>query len=233
MVSGALSFSLSSAPLLRSVEGCNGGFHRSLSMATVKKMTIRCDRPTQWLSTPKRDSEREKIAFDESMIGVKGLYDTGIKKIPPMFIHDSMIEENKSKKPKSSYQVPIIDIGVDGASQDPTLRAEIINKLRDACEKWGFFQVVNHGIPFPLMEKTIKAIIKFHEQDPEIKRQYYSRDVTKRVIFSSNFFLYNTSKATWKDTFRCQIAPVDPNWEELPELLRYVENKLNSFPSKQ
>lgn len=72
------------------------------------------------------------------------------------------------------------------------------------------------------MENVIEATLKFHEQDLKFKKQYYSRNTTKSVRFNSNFFLYNTSTATWKDTFLCKIAPVLPSWEELPEILRYT-----------
>lgn len=189
------------------------------------------DRATQWLSKPNKDSDKEKLAFDESMLGVKGLVDSGIKKIPSMFIHENIIEEKLKSKSKSksnqqnnNYQVPIIDIGcVDGGDSD---RSKIVDRLRDACENWGFFQIVNHGIPSTLMEKAIEATFKFHEQDPEIKKKYYSRDTKRRVIFSTNFFVYNTSKVTWKDSFLCQIAPVDPDWEELPEMFRYIRKFL-------
>ncbi|KAI5649448.1 hypothetical protein M9H77_35453 [Catharanthus roseus] len=195
-------------------------------MVSMKKMmTIRCGKSGQYLSTPEKDSKAEIIDFDESKVGVKGLVDAGLKKLPSIFIHDTIKEENiKSQKSEpSKHQVPIIDIGVDGATEDPAFRSEIINKIRDACEKWGFFQIVNHGIPDHVMEKTIEATTKFHEQDPEIKKQFYSRDTTRRVIFNSNFFLYNTSAATWKDTFLCKMAPVQPGWEELPEMLSVME----------
>lgn len=170
-----------------------------------------------------KDSNTDTIDFDKSKVGVKGLVDAGLKKLPSIFVHESIKEENKSKKEPSKHQVPLIDLGVDGATQDPAKRAEIIRQLQDACEKWGFFQIVNHGIPDDVMAKMIEATKEFHEQDPEIKKQYYSRDTTRRVIFNSNFFLYNTSAATWKDTFLCKMAPVQPGWEELPEIFRYLQ----------
>ncbi|KAI5670745.1 hypothetical protein M9H77_11109 [Catharanthus roseus] len=190
-------------------------------------MATATERAIQWLSTPKDDSENEMVSFDESKIGVKGLVDSGVQNIPKIFVREGAQIEKQSKSSNNNNnnnnnQVPVIDIGVDGASQDPIGRSEIVKKLKDACETWGFFQIVNHGIPLSLLDKATDSTIKFHEQDPEIKKQYYSRDTTRRVIFNSNFFLYNTSKATWKDTFLCQIAPVDPNWEPLPQLFRGV-----------
>ncbi|KAI5649438.1 hypothetical protein M9H77_35443 [Catharanthus roseus] len=228
MVLGAVSscFSSSSWLMNNSVEPINCSLRSRTTLPSMvpmkKKMTIiRSGKAGQWLSTPEQDSKAEIIDFDKSKVGVKGLVDSGLKKLPSIFIHETIKNEKKSEP--SKHQVPLIDIGVDGETQDPAFRADIINKLRDACEKWGFFQIVNHGIPDNVMEEVIEATIKFHEQDPEIKKQYYSRDTTKRVIFNSNFFLYNTSAATWKDTFLCKMAPVLPGWEELPEILSVMD----------
>ncbi|XP_060668147.1 1-aminocyclopropane-1-carboxylate oxidase homolog 1-like [Ziziphus jujuba] len=49
-----------------------------------------------------------------------------------------------------------------------------------AIEIWGFFQVVNHGIPQEIMDLTIEGIRRFNEE-PEMKMKFYSRDTMKSV----------------------------------------------------
>ncbi|PKI65264.1 hypothetical protein CRG98_014413, partial [Punica granatum] len=46
---------------------------------------------------------------------------------------------------------------------------------------------------------------KFHEEDPEIKKPYYSRDRSKKVIFNSNFNLYKEAAASWRDTLTISL----------------------------
>ncbi|VAH02213.1 unnamed protein product [Triticum turgidum subsp. durum] len=51
--------------------------------------------------------------------------------------------------------VPVIDFSkLDGAE-----RAETMAQIADGCENWGFFQLVNHGIPLELLDCVKKAAI--------------------------------------------------------------------------
>ncbi|XP_047096496.1 1-aminocyclopropane-1-carboxylate oxidase-like [Lolium rigidum] len=49
--------------------------------------------------------------------------------------------------------VPVIDFSkLDGAE-----RAETMAQIADGCENWGFFQLVNHGIPLELLDRVKKV----------------------------------------------------------------------------
>lgn len=103
---------------------------------------------------------------------------------------------------------------------DPKTRSEIINKVRDASENCGFFQVLNHGIPPSLLNDMLGCVQGFYDQDNEIKKLYYTRDVTKKFVYNSNFDLYSRTKAAdWRDTFYTFMAPTPPKPEDLPESL--------------
>ncbi|PRQ40532.1 putative non-heme dioxygenase domain, isopenicillin N synthase [Rosa chinensis] len=69
---------------------------------------------------------------------------------------------------------------------DSALRAEVIEKIRHACEKWGFFQVVNHGIPVNVLDGVIRGMREFNEQDGELKKELYTRTPGKKVYYLSN-----------------------------------------------
>ncbi|KAL2506623.1 1-aminocyclopropane-1-carboxylate oxidase3 [Abeliophyllum distichum] len=143
----------------------------------------------------------ELKAFDDTKAGVKGLVDSEIVKIPHF-------------------------AGID---KDETRRSEIINKIRDACEKWEFFQIINHGIPTSVMDEMMDAVSRFHEQDTEVKKQYYSRDFSKKFIYNSNFDLYQGPAAYWRDGFECILAPHPPEPEELPVVCRGIMAKYANY----
>ncbi|KAG5554421.1 hypothetical protein RHGRI_012075 [Rhododendron griersonianum] len=131
---------------------------------------------------PVYDRKSELKAFDDSKSGVKGLIDAGVTKIPHIFIEEKnqLHEISILDDVPSVSSVPIIDFeGIDGG---PAQRGEIIKKVRDACEKWGFFQMVNHGIPARVMDDMIEGVRRFHEQDAEAKKRFYSRDVKRPDI---------------------------------------------------
>ncbi|XP_027118194.1 1-aminocyclopropane-1-carboxylate oxidase homolog [Coffea arabica] len=143
------------------------------------------------------DLERELRAFDDTKAGVKGLSDSGLAKLPRIFVHDNIDQEKKSWNGRLQSSIPVIEL--EGS--------EITDQVPDACERWGFFQVVNHGIPDRTMDKMLERIRMFREQDPEIKGDYYTRDFTRNVAYYSNYDLYESAAAVWKDTITCKISP--------------------------
>lgn len=175
-------------------------------------MAGKCNREIQ---APEYDREIELKAFDDSKAGVKGLIDGGITKIPRFFVHDCNNRVERSISSMLRYQVPVVDMECSSHS-------EIVNQVRDACENWGFFQVINHGIPDSTMDRMIEGMRLFHEQDTELKSQCYSRDLARKVLYHSNIDLYYSKAAIWKDTITFKMVPCPPNPEEIPLVCRYA-----------
>ncbi|KAK4482812.1 hypothetical protein RD792_009982 [Penstemon davidsonii] len=170
-------------------------------------------------ATTVNDRKTELKAFDDTKAGVKGLVDSGLTKVPQIFIRTPQISDNiitmQNNKPVQ-FQFPVIDL--EGIDEDPLnlKRKEIVDRIRDASESWGFFQVFNHKIPVNILEDMIDGVRRFNEQDTEIKKQYYTRDFTKSFSYHSNFDLYSSTAANWRDSFYCTVAPTPPHMEELP-----------------
>nr|XP_043628001.1 1-aminocyclopropane-1-carboxylate oxidase homolog 1-like [Erigeron canadensis] len=168
------------------------------------------------LTTPSMTSPYDRAAelkaFDDTKTGVKGLVDAGIKEIPRIFIHPPATIPKTSKP----FKIPVIDL----ASPD---RASTVEMIRVASQNLGFFQIVNHGIPVSVMDEVLQGVQRFHEQDVEVKKKFYTRDPLATVGYNSNFDLYSSAAADWRDSFFAFMAPSPPPPEELPEVCRDIQ----------
>jgi hypothetical protein len=164
------------------------------------------------------DREAEVKAFDDSKAGVNGLVESGISKIPRIFHTGKLDITENSAGDDSKLSIPIIDL--KDIHINPAVRVEVIDKIRSACQEWGFFQVINHGIPVTVLDEMIDGIRRFHEQDVDVRKEFYIRDLKKKVTYYSNGTLYSGQAANWRDSFAFVVAPdpFEPN--ELPPICR-------------
>ncbi|XP_021728713.1 1-aminocyclopropane-1-carboxylate oxidase homolog 4-like [Chenopodium quinoa] len=167
------------------------------------------------LSNYNRDKELQE--FDNTKLGVKGLVDSGITQIPRIFHHppDTLFHlSNTDSSSEQDQTIPFIDL----LSRQP----EIVQSIRDASAKFGFFQVINHGISVCLLDRLLDKIKAFHELPPEQKIPHYRRDTTTcssgGVGFYSNFDLFQSDAASWRDTLEIRLEQFDP--KALPEVCR-------------
>ncbi|XP_065864468.1 1-aminocyclopropane-1-carboxylate oxidase homolog 1-like [Euphorbia lathyris] len=162
----------------------------------------------------------ELKAFDDTRAGVKGLVDAGITRLPRIFHRTLNDIDSISFTADSKLRFPIIDL--EGVDKDSALRKEIIDKVGNASDNWGFFEVINHGIPTSVLEEMIEGIKRFHEQDTETKKEFYTRDYLKKVIYNTNFDFYSSKSTDWRDSILFQMAPDPPNPEALPPPCRDI-----------
>ncbi|XP_056170403.1 1-aminocyclopropane-1-carboxylate oxidase homolog 1-like [Syzygium oleosum] len=170
-------------------------------------------------SGPHYDRAKEAKEFDESKAGVKGLVDSGVAKVPRLFIHPP--ENLRDLSPDTDgaatgLEVPIIDM----MGYRDSRRRDVVNELCRASETWGFFQIINHGVPVDAMDGMLEAVKQFHEQPEGMKREWYSRDDAKKFRYYSNGDLFRSKALSWKDTltFDFSRGVLDP--EAVPLLCR-------------
>ena len=170
------------------------------------------------------DRRRELQAFDDTKAGVKGLVDAGVTALPPIFRHPPEALEGITSATGDAAAIPTVDLSA-------ARREDAVALVRQAAGTVGFFQVVKHGVPAELMAGMLAGVRGFNEGPAEAKRALYTRDQARKVRFSSNFDLFQSAAANWRDTLFFGLAPDPPPKEDMPEVLRYAQHDHGGFLS--
>ncbi|KAK2993405.1 hypothetical protein RJ640_021624 [Escallonia rubra] len=87
-------------------------------------------------------------------------------------------------------EIPVIDFGELNGEK----RSETMALLHEACEKWGFFQIENHGIDTQLMGR-VKQLVNQH-YEVNMKKTFYESDIAKSFKDQGK-----TTNIDWERTF--------------------------------
>uniref|UniRef100_A0A1D1YLM4 1-aminocyclopropane-1-carboxylate oxidase 3 n=1 Tax=Anthurium amnicola TaxID=1678845 RepID=A0A1D1YLM4_9ARAE len=156
------------------------------------------------------DRAKEVKEFDESKIGVKGLVDAGATTIPRFFQHPpSSLAPPTTAPASAALSIPTVDLSLP--------HPVAVERVAAAAREWGFFQVTNHGVPTAAISAALSAAQAFNEQPTEAKAAHYTRDQNGGVNFNTNFNLYRSDAATWRDTLQVLMAPAGLDPGRIPE----------------
>ncbi|XP_026394386.1 protein DMR6-LIKE OXYGENASE 2-like [Papaver somniferum] len=112
-------------------------------------------------------------------------------------------------------------------------QTEIVSKIGNACRDWGFFQVINHGVPCELQQRVDATVKKFFDLSPEERRKvkrdetnplgYYDTEHTKNVRDWKEVFDFTVIDPMVLPAASCQVH--DQNYE-----LHELRNQWPTYP---
>ncbi|KAL0743539.1 hypothetical protein Bca4012_085052 [Brassica carinata] len=128
-----------------------------------------------------------------------------------------------------SDEIPTIDLS---SLQDPSCdKTPIATEIGKACQRWGFFQVINHGLPLNLRRRVENAAAEFFNLTAEEKRRL-KRDEVNPMGYHDEEHTKNVTD--WKEIFDFflqdpTIVPATPEEEDTE--LRKLTNQWPQHPS--
>ncbi|KAK4477064.1 hypothetical protein RD792_016269 [Penstemon davidsonii] len=139
--------------------------------------------------------------------------------VDPAFIQ--ALEHRPKNDSIEAENIPLIDLSplINASNADDLAR--LVAEIGNACENWGFFQVINHGVSSESREKIELASKKFFALPKEEKKKvsrdevnpfgYYETEHTKNVRDWKEVFDYTVQNPT--------VFPVshEPDDKELKE----------------
>ncbi|WCJ18768.1 2-oxoglutarate (2OG) and Fe(II)-dependent oxygenase superfamily protein [Euphorbia peplus] len=152
--------------------------------------------------------------------GVKGISDMNLKSLPFQFVQPK--EALINVIPQQS--IPVIDMS--NWENDP----QIAQSVCEAAEKFGFFQLVNHGVPLEVLDGVQNATHRFFGL-PAAEKNKFSKDYsgTNNVRYGTSFSPDSEKALEWKDYLSLFYVSEDEASSVWPsacrdECLEYMKN---------
>ncbi|KAK6147739.1 hypothetical protein DH2020_018651 [Rehmannia glutinosa] len=114
-------------------------------------------------------------------------------------------------------EIPVIDFGRLGSEK----RSETMALLHEACEKWGFFMIENHGIDKELMDRVKLLMNMYYEEN--MKGTFYNSE-TAKSLENNNI----VTEKDWESTFFIWHRP-NSNINDLSSLSKDLRNTMDEY----
>ncbi|GAB2267992.1 hypothetical protein Dimus_002969 [Dionaea muscipula] len=102
--------------------------------------------------------------------------------------------------------IPVIDFSLL-TSGNPIQRSKTIRDLHHACQEWGFFTVVNHGVPERMFEDVIGNCNEFFDLTAEEKREFEGKRVLDPIRCGTSFNVSAEEVHFWRDFLKLHVHP--------------------------
>ncbi|GLJ27753.1 hypothetical protein SUGI_0544690 [Cryptomeria japonica] len=132
---------------------------------------------------------------------VQELASQNLHSLPQRYIRSE--KERPNAFPLHQLDIPIIDMGMFLRDSD-LCRQKELEKLGIACQQWGFFQALNHGIPLSLMERMRGIVRDFIQLPLEEKLKY---EVHELEGYGQTFVTSDDQILDWGDTMYLTTLP--------------------------
>ncbi|GAB4853235.1 hypothetical protein Ancab_017424 [Ancistrocladus abbreviatus] len=102
--------------------------------------------------------------------------------------------------------IPVIDFSLL-MSENHDQRSKAIYDLGKACQDWGFFMVVNHGVPESMMKAIIDACDGFFNLSADEKREFAGKHVLDPIRCGTSFNASVEKVYFWRDFLKVLVHP--------------------------
>ncbi|CAL4975963.1 unnamed protein product [Urochloa decumbens] len=154
------------------------------------------------------DAAAALAAFHESRAGVRGLVESGVTTVPPIFLTRTASPPLQQESPAAAFSIPTVDLSLP--------RPDAVALIRAAARSCGFFHATNHGVPAGVVASAVSTARAFHEQPRAARSALYSLEPGGGAVAYStipNAPLQQQEGAPllpWRDTLRVRFGP----WED-------------------
>lgn len=157
---------------------------------------------------------------------VQTLRERQVKEVPARYILPS--DQRPSRRLQVEQSLPVIDLaGLEHIHQ----RSNIVSQIVQASQEWGFFQIINHGIPLSLLETVKRVSQEFFDLSVEEKRKQCPVRAGFHMLegYGRFFDISDDTVLDWVDALAHYISPewakAVEHWPKKPSTYRETYEK--------
>jgi len=157
---------------------------------------------------------------------VQTLHERQVKEVPARYILPS--DQRPSPPLQVQQPLPVIDLA---GLEDIDQRFTIVSKIVQASQEWGFFQIINHGIPLSLLESVKRVSQEFFDLSSEEKRKQCPVRLGIHMVegYGRLFDIPDDTVLDWVDALVHHISPerakAVEHWPKTPSTYRETYEK--------
>ncbi|KAL6642696.1 hypothetical protein ACP70R_020877 [Stipagrostis hirtigluma subsp. patula] len=152
--------------------------------------------------------------------------------VPERYVRTEASSEEVVTGCDSTSAIPTIDLS---KLLDPLSSSEECVKLVSACKEWGFFQLINHGVPDEVTRSLMNDMVEFFKQPLEAKKAY-SQLPNNLEGYGQSFVVSENQKLDWADRLFLYSRPVEDRdlrfWPTQPASFRHSVDVYSSEVAK-
>jgi isopenicillin N synthase-like dioxygenase len=151
-------------------------------------------------ATEDHDAAAALAVFHESRTGVRGLVESGVTAVPPIFL--TAATPSPPSLATTASAIPAVDLSLP--------RSDTVALVRAAARSCGFFHAINHGVPAGVVDSAVSAARAFHEQPRAARSALYSLEPVGAVTYSTiptNAPQKGAPPLPWRDSLRVRFGP--------------------------
>ncbi|KAJ3703230.1 hypothetical protein LUZ61_006935 [Rhynchospora tenuis] len=163
-------------------------------------------------------------SWPEPVVNVQSLSESGLSTIPDQYIKPPSERPSMQTSEHNQQGIPIIDLSclIDDVARCPA----IVQAVSAACQEWGFFQVVNHGVSEELMDRMQETWRTFFQLPINVKQAYANSPKTYEG-YGSRLGIKKGVILDWGDYYLLRLMPAsvrshERHWPTQPCSLREI-----------
>lgn len=165
--------------------------------------------------------------WPEPVVRVQTISNSGARTIPDRYVKPPSDRPSLDRGAAVDISIPVVDLAALSDGED-ACDVATVRAVAEACEGWGFFHAVNHGVR-PALLRRAREVWRMFFHLPMAEKQRYANLPATYEGYGSRLGVEKGAILDWGDYYFLHFRPFclmsHDKWPALPPDLRYAHKE--------